>query len=446
MRRNYQDAVTPPAEITIPAEGLSHLIEEGLLAVAAGVGLKVMAEMMAADVDRAAGPKGRHDPARTAVRHGTGQGSVALGGRRVPVVRPRVRAADGGGELPIPTYEAFNRLDPMPKMVLERMLAGASTRAYRQTLEPVGEAVEAKSTSKSAVSRRLVQRTGQALDELLGRRLDGLVLPVVMIDGIGFGGHLCVAALGVDADGNKHPLAVAEGSTENTTLVVSLLTGLRDRGLDTTRPVLVVIDGGKALRAGVERVFDQPVVQRCQVHKVRNVTDLLPKDLGETVAKKMNAAYAAATALEAEALLGGLAKELDRSHPGAAASLREGQAETLTVLTLGLDPVLARSLRSTNAIESMNSMARDVCGDVKRWRDGQMALRWMAAAMLDCQPRWHKIKGHEHLPRLQAKLEHMFASNPGVSAPNVTPGRYGLPQETDPEESPAPAGTPQDPR
>lgn len=235
---------------------------------------------------------------------------------------------------------------------MERMLAGVSTRRYPVALEPVGHRIEdgAGSTSKSAVSRKFVAMTETALADLLAKDLSGLDLVALMIDGVHFADHLCVVALGIDLDGTKYPLAVIEGSTENTTVVRGLLVGLRDRGLDTTTPILAVLDGAKALATAVKEVFDHPVIGRCQIHKLRNVGDHLPEKMRGPVTKRMRAAYHADSALEAEALLTALAKELDKTHPGAAASLREGMAETLTVLRLDVPPTLARTLRSTNAI------------------------------------------------------------------------------------------------
>ena len=225
-----------------------------------------------------------------------------------------------------------------------------------------------------------------------------------MIDGVHFGEHCCVVALGVGIDGTKHPLALEEGSTENATLVTDLLVGLRERGLDVTRPTLVVIDGSKALRRAVLDVFDSPVIGRCQLHKIRNVRDKLPERLRSTVEKRMRAAYHADSAVEAEAALTALAAELDKTHPGAAASLREGLQETLTVLRLGLPPTLARTFRSTNAVESMISICRDHARNVKRWRDGQMALRWCAAGMIEAGKQFRRVNGHLHLSALPDAL------------------------------------------
>jgi len=327
------------------------------------------------------------------------------------VRRPRVRAADGSGELPVAAYELFNGTELLGRLALEKMLAGISTRRYPAALEPVGQHVtqKSKATSKSAVSRKFVTMTETALADLLAKDLSEVDLVALMIDGVHFADHLCVVALGIDITGVKHPLALVEGSSENTTLVRGLLVGLRERGLDVTKPTLAVLDGAKALTAAVKEVFDHPVIGRCQIHKLRNVRDHLPEKMRAPVDKRMRAAYHADSALQAEALLVALAKDLDKTHPGAAASLREGMAETLTVLRLDVPPTLARTLRSTNAIESMISIARDHARNVKRWRDGQMALRWCAAGMVEASKQFRRVNGHRHLPALRAALERHVA-------------------------------------
>ena len=401
------DGFVVPERVSVAMAEIAGSMREGLLALAVGTGLQVMRALMEADVTAVAGVKGRHDPQRAAVRHGHERGSVTLGGRRVPVSRPRVRAADGSGELPVPSYELFTGTELLGAMAMERMLAGLSTRRYPVGLEPVGEAVtaSARSTSKSAVSRKFVAMTETALAELLAADLSALDLVALMVDGVHFGESVCVVALGIDSDGVKHPLALVEGATENATVVTDLLTGLRDRGLDVTRPILVGIDGAKALRKAVVDVFDHPAIQRCQLHKIRNVQDRLPQRLRGPVGTKMRAAYHADSALEAEARLIALARELDKTHPSAAGSLREGMTETLTVLRLGVPPTLARTLRSTNAIESMISICRDRSANVKRWRDGQMALRWCAAGMVEAGKQFRRVNGHLHLPKLRAALD-----------------------------------------
>ena len=402
-----------PEHVSVAMAEIAAHVGEGLLALAVGAGLQVMQTLMDADVTALAGPKGKHDQGRIAVRHGREHGSVSLGGRRVPVTRPRVRAADGTGELPIPSYELFTSTEILGKMAMEKMLAGLSTRRYRVGLEPVGAQIAGKSsaTSKSAVSRRFVAMTETALAGLLAADLSGLDLVALMIDGVHFAESCCIVALGIGIDGVKHPLALVEGSTENATLVTELLVGLRERSLDVTRPMLVGIDGSKALRKAVIDVLDHPVIQRCQLHKVRNVKDHLPQRLRSSVGRRMTDAYHADSALEAEAALLALAKELDRTHPGAAASLREGLDQTLTVLRLGVPPTLARTLRSTNCIESMISVCREHAGNVKRWRDGQMALRWCAAGMVEAGKQFRRVNGHLHLPALRTALERHITEN-----------------------------------
>jgi len=395
-----------PETVSVVLAELAGELREGLLALAVGTGLQVMAAIMEEDVTAACGPKGRHDPERTAIRHGHGPGSVTLGGRRVPATRPRMRASDGTGEVSVPSYELFSGTEVLGRMAMERMLAGLSTRRYRVGLEPVGQRTEqaAVSTSRSAVSRRFVAATETALAELLAADLSKLDLVGLMIDGVHFGEHTCVVALGIGIDGTKHPLSLVEGSTENATLVTDLIVGLRERGLDVTRPILVVLDGSKALRRAVLDVFDHPVLGRCQLHKIRNVEDKLPQKMRSVVAARMRRAYHADSALAAEAELCALAAELDRTHPGAAASLREGMPETLTVRRLNLPPTLARTFRSTNAIESMISICRTHASNVKRWRDGQMAMRWCAAGMVEAGKQFRRVNGHLHLRSLRDTL------------------------------------------
>jgi putative transposase len=429
VRKTYQneqiDTTRPavPETVSVALAELADDMREGLPALAVGTGLQVMAALMEEDVTAACGPRGKHDPQRTATRHGHGAGSVSVGGRRVPVARPRMRAVDGSRELPVPTYELFSQTEVLGRMAMERMLAGLSTRRYPVGLEPVGTRAEqaATSTSNSAISRRFVAATETALADLLSADLSSLDLVALMVDGVHFGEHCCVVALGIGIDGAEHPLALVEGSTENATLVCDLLVGLRERGLDVTRPILAVIDGAKALRRAVLDVFDRPVIQRCQLHKIRNVRDRLPGKLGSVLTARMRRAYHAESALAAEAELIALAGELDKTHPGAAASLREGLHETLAVLRLGVPPTLARTLRSTNAIESMISICRDHSTNVKRWRDGTMALRWCAAGMVEAGKQFRRVNGHLHLRALHAALErHVATTKDGTDRDNDT--------------------------
>jgi len=377
------DAIGPTKFDALPErvqEALGELAgaaKEGLLARSVGVGLGVLTELTAEEVDEVVGPKGRHDVERVAVRHGHEAGSVTLGGRRVAVERPRVRATDGTGEVAMTTYAHFADRDPLTKVVLEQMLAGVSTRRFARTREPVGQAVlEAeRSASKSAVSREFVGRTGEHLRALMARSLADVRLAALMLDGLELKGRCCIVALGITTDGVKVPLGLWDGSTENKRVCVDLLANLVERGLDCDEGVLVVLDGGKALRAAVDAVFGHVPVQRCVRHKERNVLDHLPERDRPAVKRRLRAAWKLTSHEAAIERLEALAAELAHSHPGAAASLREGLEETVTLQRLRVDEQLWRTLSSTNPIESMIAICRATSRNVKRWQNGDMCLR-----------------------------------------------------------------------
>jgi putative transposase len=420
----HESAVTLPDTVTVAITELAGELEEGLLAFVVGTGLKVLDVVLENEATALAGVKGRHDPDRSAVRHGTDAGLVTLGGRQVPITRPRLRSADRTAEVTLPTYELASSTELLGREAMARMPAKLSTRRYQIGLEPMGEKVAAKtrSVSKSAVSRRFVAATESALAELMAADLSELDLVAIMIDGVNFAQYLCVVALGIAIDGTKHPLALVEGDTENATVVKRLLVGLRDRGLDVTKPTLFVTDGAKALPPAIKAVFDHPVSARCEEHKIRNVRGHLPKDVARIVERRMRAAYRNLDPLLGQGDLEALARELDRSHPGAAGSLREGLAETFTIGRLGVPPTLARTLRSTNAIESMIEICRDHSANVKRWRDGQMVLRWCAAGMVEAKKQFRRVNGHLHLRALRAALEAHVAAG-------VTTRRYDAQKE-----------------
>ena len=400
-------------EVVLPArvqEALGQLVgsaKEGLLALSVGVGLGVLAELMEEEVVEVVGAKGKHDAERVAVRHGHESGEVTLGGRRVQVERPRVRSVDGRAELPLQTYAHFADRDPLTRSVLERMLAGVSTRRYRRTQEPVGSEVEraARSTSKSSVSRMLIERTRRSLGELMSRRLDDVRLAVMMIDGLELQGRCCVVALGITTEGVKIPLGLWEGSTENATVATALLADLVERGLDPEQGILFVVDGAKALRKAIRAVFGQAPVQRCLRHKERNVTDHLPERERPAVKQRLRRAWALDDHGRALEQLRRLAAELDHSYPGAAGSLREGIEETLTLTRLGVSGNLKRTLESTNPCESMIEIVRRTQRNVKRWSSGEMALRWTAAGMLEAERQFRKIIGYRDLATLVVAIE-----------------------------------------
>jgi putative transposase len=392
-----------PEQVTIALRELAGAAKEGLLAFSVGIGFAVLDELFEAEVSRLAGPKGKHDPDRRAYRHGHEPRQVTLGGRRVPVNKPRVRSVDEE-EIELRTFRTFATRDLLTEAALGRMLAGLSTRRYSAGLEPVGQ-VEARATSKSAISHRFIQGTEQKLAELFGRDLSQLDLVAMFIDGVEIAEHCVVVALGVDADGRKHPLGLWEGTTENKTVCNALLGNLIERGLHVEQPRLFVIDGGKAIRAAVMSTFGTyAVVQRCREHKRRNVLEHLPQTERIFVSRKLNKAWSEPDARRAEGQLRGLAKHLEIQHPGAAASLLEGLEETLTVTRLGLSGSLLDTFKSTNPIESMNSIARDVTGNVKRWKNGKMVVRWMAAGLLDAEKRFRRVKGYRDMPMLRVAL------------------------------------------
>jgi putative transposase len=402
------DAAPLPSRMQVAFGELAGAAKEGLLALSVGLGLGVLNELMEEEVDEVVGPKGRHDGERTAVRHGHESGEVTLGGRRVAVERPRVRTADGSEEVGLETYRHFADRDPLTRVVLERMLAGVSTRRYPRTQEPVGEAVEAgaRSTSKSAVSRQFVARTRETLSELMSRRLDDVRLAVLMIDGIDLKGRTNVVALGITSDGVKIPLGLWEGSTENATVATALLSDLVDRGLDTEQGVLCVLDGAKALRKAVRDVLGvHTSIHRCVRHKERNVLDHLPERDRPTVKRRLRQAWADPDHSRALDRLRTLAAELDRTHPGAAGSLREGLEETLTLTRLGIGGSLKRTLESTNPCESMIECVRRTSRNVKRWQSGDMALRWTAAGMLEAERQFRRIIGYRDLAKLAVAVE-----------------------------------------
>jgi putative transposase len=397
-----------PADIQEALGELVGAAREGLLALSVSVGLGVVHSLMEREVDEVVGPKHKQNPDRTAKRHGHEDGSMTLGGRRVPVSRPRMRTADDERELPVASYEYFADRDPLTRAVMDRMLAGVSTRKFQVVGEPVGEEVEqqARSTGKSTVSELFIERTRTALSELMSRRLDDMRLAVMMLDGLEIADRTHVVALGVSTEGVKIPLGLWEGSTENATLVSMLLSDLVDRGLDPEQAILFVIDGGKALRKAIRDVFGQhALVHRCHRHKERNVTDLLPERDRPQILARIRSAWALTDHHLARERLELLASELDQTWPDAAGSLREGLEDTLTLMRLGIDGKLSKTLSSTNPCESMIEIVRHTQRNVKRWRDGDMRKRWTAAGMLVAEQQFRRIIGYRDLAKLVIAIE-----------------------------------------
>jgi transposase-like protein len=351
------------------------------------------------------GPKGEFQTDRRAYRHGHDVGTLVLGGRKVRMPKPRVRSI-AGEEMELPHWRLFSREDPLDERVQEQMLVGVSTRKYARSLEELPEEFPQTGVQRSSVSRRFVARTARIVEEFLGRSLEAIDLPVIMLDGVHLGDHVLVVALGIDATGKKQVLGVAEGTTESEEVGKNLLRGLIDRGLRVERARLFVIDGGKGLRKAIRSVFGEwALVQRCQVHKTRNVVEHLPERQRVWVRASLRRAWSAATVGRARDLLRTLAGRLQSDHPGAASSIEEGLDETLTLIRLGLVGALHQSLRSTNPIENLQGSIRRVTRNVKRWKGGSMALRWTVSAVLDAEKSFRRLKGHRDMPRFVAALE-----------------------------------------
>ncbi|HUO40583.1 MAG TPA: IS256 family transposase [Mycobacterium sp.] len=408
-----------PEEIQLAMTEIAGAAREGLLAMSVAAGLAVMAAMFEAEIAEACGPKSKHDPERAAVRHGTGSGSVTLGGRRVPVDRPRARTVDGH-EVPLASYTHFASDDLLTQVVMERMLAGVATRRHARTADPVSDKVagEAKSTSKSAISRRFVKQTETALAELMARDLAGEDIKVLMLDGEHMAERCVVVALAITADGTKKPVGLWDGSTENKTVVRALLADLVSRGLTFDDGLLLVCDGAKALAAAVREVFgDKALIQRCTLHKRRNVVEHLPDKDKDWVDAKLVKAFGHPDPEQGLRNAKSLAAQLDKNHPGAAASLREGLEQMFTVARLGIDSRLAKTLTTSNPVESMISIARTTNRNVTRWRDGQMVLRWTAAGMLNAERSFRRIKGYKQMPHLvNALRRHAHPDTESVGA------------------------------
>lgn len=395
--------VESPAVRTLPLVELLVDTKTELFELMVRSGLRVLDAMLEEDRTALCGPRYAHQPARVASRAGTVSSEVVLGGRKVAVQRPRVRA--DGREVPLPTFQVLAAVDPLNRRVVEQMLVGVATRQYARSLEPVPAEVVSRGTSKSSVSRRFVAKTTAQLRAWQSAPLDALDLVALLVDGVHVGDHCLIVALGIAADGQKHALGLWDGSTENATVCQGLLANLQSRGLRTDRSLLVILDGSKALHKAVRATFgDAALVQRCQVHKTRNVLEYLSDRQRPWAQAILRRAYQSPDLKTAQRLLLDLARRLEDEYPSAAASVREGLDETLTVLTLNLSPRLRRSLATTNAAESLISRTRHVKRNVKRWRGGQMMLRWVAAGVLEAVKGFRRLKGYADMPKLVAAL------------------------------------------
>lgn len=362
------------------------------------VGLAALSELLHGEAEAIAGPKGKHRADRTHHHWGHASAELAFGGRRIGVQRPRVRERSGS-EVQLPSVEHFRTSDPLPERVLNQIVLGVSTRGYERSLDVAPVEARSRGTSKSAASRHLVARMRARMKDQLSRPLGEHSLLALVVDGIVVAGQTVVVALGLTGEGKKVPLGLWQGTTENAATCTALLQDLLGRGLRIEGRILCLIDGGKGLRKALTDVLgSNAVVQRCQLHKRRNVKDHLPKSRQAQVDAVMRQAYRSGSSEAARKQLRSLAAALEREgQDGAAASVREGLEETLTVLKLGLSGALARSLATTNCVESLLSTVRRVMRNVKRWRGGEMVKRWTALGVSTAEQRFRRIKGYRDL-------------------------------------------------
>ena len=383
-------------------------------------GVAALSEMLDDDVTALAGRAHARNADKPGYRWGRTQGRVGFHGGKVALERPRVRSKSTGKELPLPSWQEAAEGGWLEEWAMSLMLMNVATRKFGRAVRLPEAGISARAgtgLSKSAVSRRFKALTEARLAEWMTSDLSQLDLLVIQIDGLHLDDNLLMlGAVGVDADGGKHPLGVVEGATENAATVQALLDNLIERGLDPAICRLFIVDGAKALTKAIRRTFGADIpIQRCQVHKARNITDRLDPKLHGTVRRTLRQAWEIDDAAKAERLLRNLARRLELEAPGVSKSILEGLDEILTVTRLGLPAELRRSLASTNIIESMNAVIRQVCRNVKRWRDAQMGLRWTAAGMIEAAKGFRRLKAYKQLPVLKAALEkHRSASEASV--------------------------------
>src|SRR5947199_6513038 len=392
----------PAVQMVLPMAEMVGWLREGVGELIRRAGLQIIELLMEEEVRHLVGERNRPLPERTANRWGTERGYCVVMGQKVPVERPRVRTTEDK-EVRLGSYEMFHRGEPLSETVWEKLMLGLSTRRYGQA---VREFTEAYGLEKSAVSEHFIEASRVKLKDLMERRLNKLQLCALLIDATPFEGQQMIVALGIGQDGRKTILGIRQGATENATVVGELLGDLMNRGLDFSTPRLYVLDGGKALHAAVKKYAGESApIQRCQVHKRRNVLDHLIDEQKPAVAKKLNAGYALEDYAAAKQALNGLHRELMDLNPSAARSLGEGLEETLTVHRLHVPPQLRLTLASTNVIESAFAIVEKVCINVKRWHAGDQRERWVGSGLLVAQKQFRRITGYKQIPVLIRELE-----------------------------------------
>jgi putative transposase len=392
----------PAVQMVLPMAEMVGWLRKGVGELIRQAGLQLMDLLMQEEVRELVGERSERQAGRTANRWGSERGYCVVMGQKVPVDRPRVRTTDDK-EVRLGSYEMFHRGEPLTETVWEKLMLGLSTRRYGQAIR---QFTEAYGLEKSAVSEHFIEASRARLKDMMERRLEKTRLCALLIDATPFEGQQMVAALGIAQDGRKTILGIRQGATENATVVSELLGDLVSRGLDFTEPRLYILDGGKALTAAVKKhAGESAAIQRCQVHKRRNVLDHLTDEQKPTVAKKLNAAYALEDYAAAKQALNMLHRELMDLNPSAARSLGEGMEETLTVHRLHVPIQLRKTLASTNVIESAFSIVEQVCKNVKRWHGGDQRQRWVGSGLLVAQKQFRRVTGYKQIPALIRELE-----------------------------------------
>jgi transposase-like protein len=378
---------------------LAEFVRRNLMTFVIREGMKALDEMLEQDRVALCGPAHAKGAEGDPVRWGSTNGRLVLGGQRVIVRKPRVRR--DGKEVELPAWAEFADDDPLDERTFEQLVLGVSTRKYERSLDELPDELEAHGASKSAASRRFVETTSKQVSQWMKRDLSKRGIVVVMLDGIIVAKHTVVVGLGIDETGKKHALGLWIGETENAVVCGELLDNLIERGLDPLSPHLFVIDGSKALRKAIRTRFgERSLVQRCQTHKRENILGHLPKSLHASVNKALSDAFKGKTRKAAKTRLLTLAKQLLEDHPDAAASIKEGLDEVLTLKDMKLPLALEKTLSTTNPIENLNGSIRDVGRRVKRWRNGAMIKRWVATGILEAEKRFHRVKGKKGMPIL----------------------------------------------
>jgi putative transposase len=404
-RRKRQGEKAREIQLVLDPEEVVAMLQDSLTDFATEMGLKVAQLLLEDEVNQRCGSRYERVPERTVTRYGRQRGVAVIAGQKLPIPRPRMRYTRQCGEADLETYARLQSPNAMPQAVLKRLVRGVSCRDYEGVIDLAREGF---GVQKSSVSRSFVKASAKEVRQLCERRFDGLRIPVVYLDAVQYAGETMTVALGVLENGAKRVLGIRQGATENAAVCTALLEDLQERGLDTSQPTLLVLDGSKALHAAVKRVWGRnALIQRCQVHKKRNVREHLPEKHWDELSRQLHTAYNETDYEEALRRLRTTARWLERLNPDAAASLREGMEETLTVIRLGVPQLLRRTLATTNPIESAFSVAENVTRRVKCWREGDMRQRWCVAGLLRAESKFHRVKGYRHMSQLLQALDHL---------------------------------------